>query len=247
MSASEEYHVVSRNSPASLFMKSSYRVHYLPEVQQLQVSAPLRIYGSTEPLSDKSILLGSLDLALQNRRSSRDFCSEAILSREELSTILIRSYGATDGAAFGLAYRRPIPTSGNLGSPEIFFVVRHVEGLDPGIYHFESSARRVALLRQGEFTEWLRLSVLFQPEHADASVIMFLTSNVGRLRAKYGERGYRLGLLDVGHLSQLIYLIAAGLGKKVCATAGFVDREIDEALNLDGIDHATFLAVCIGS
>jgi SagB-type dehydrogenase family enzyme len=73
-----------------------------------------------------------------------------------------------------------------------------------------------------------------------------LTAAVGRLAAKYGPRAYRLALLDVGHVSQNIHLVATAIGLNVCATAGFIDDELDGALGLDGIDVATMLTVLVG-
>ena len=76
--------------------------------------------------------------------------------------------------------------------------------------------------------------------------LVILAGDVARLKAKYGERGYRLSLIDVGHVSQTVYLICTALGLQVCATAGFIDREADRAFNLDGLGQAIFLALAIG-
>lgn len=53
--------------------------------------------------------------------------------------------------------------------------------------------------------------------------------------AKYGPRGYRLALFDVGHVSQNLNLCATALGLEVCAIAGFVDEAINSVLGLDGL------------
>ena len=63
---------------------------------------------------------------------------------------------------------------------------------------------------------------------------------------KYSLRGYRFGLLDVGHVSQNLYLVASALGLQVCATAGFIDDVLDSALGLDGLDVASMLMVLVG-
>lgn len=79
-----------------------------------------------------------------------------------------------------------------------------------------------------------------------AAVALVLTSAIGRLQAKYGTRGYRFGLFDVGHVSEDIYLAGTGLGLQVCATAGFIDEEVDRTLGLDGLERATMLVLLIG-
>jgi nitroreductase len=67
-----------------------------------------------------------------------------------------------------------------------------------------------------------------------------------RLQTKYGIRGYRFALLDVGHVSQNIYLVGTALGVQVCASAGFIDDTVDQALGLDGLDTASMLVVLVG-
>lgn len=244
---SEEYHIASRNFAATKHVVSSYKIHYEPYVQELQRTAPARRSGLQRiKLYATFNSLPPLDKILNERRSSRDFSENDVITFSEFSNVLINAYGVQSKDSFLSVFKRRVPNSGNLGSPEIYVVVRHVLGLDPGIYHFDSVAHEVVKLHAGDFTQWLKSNVLFQREHADASAIIFITSNIKRLKLKYGERGYRLALMDVGHVSQNLNLICCALSLKVCATAGFIDREIDSALSIDGIDEATFLAVAIG-
>ena len=125
-------------------------------------------------------------------------------------------------------------------------MVLDVEGLDPGMYHYDSVRHDLALLRPGDFRDWLREVVLFQLEFPEAAAALVLTGAIGRLRAKYGLRGYRFALLDAGHVSENIYLVATALGLQVSATAGFIDDEMDAALGLDGLDTATTLVLLVG-
>jgi SagB-type dehydrogenase family enzyme len=82
--------------------------------------------------------------------------------------------------------------------------------------------------------------------YAAAAAALVLTSAVGRLQSKYGPRGYRLGLLDVGHVAQNCYLAATALGLRACATAGFIDAELDGALGVDGVEVSTMLVILLG-
>ncbi|HNB21307.1 MAG TPA: nitroreductase family protein, partial [Candidatus Melainabacteria bacterium] len=85
-----------------------------------------------------------------------------------------------------------------------------------------------------------------QAELSEASALIFLASNQGRLRSKYGPRAYRLGLLDAGHVSENIYLVSAALDLAVTATGGFIDDELNNALGLDGIDDCVVLVLAVG-
>src|SRR5262249_7012191 len=136
--------------------------------------------------------------------------------------------------------------SGNLGSVEIYPVIMNVAEVEPGIYHFDSVTHDLARLRGGQFATWLRERVFLQVEFSEAAAALILTAAIGRLTAKYGIRAYRLALLDVGHVSENIYLVSTGIGLEVCATAGFIDDELDSALGLDGLDDAALLVVLVG-
>ena len=50
----------------------------------------------------------------------------------------------------------------------------------------------------------------------------------------------------MGHVSQNLYLIATALGLKACASAGFIDHELDDALHLDGQNMSSLLTMIIG-
>ena len=100
---------------------------------------------------------------------------------------------------------------------------------------------------RGHYASWLRELVLFQAEFAAAAVAVIVTSAFGRLTAKYGPRGYRLPLFDVGHVSQNFYLCATALGLAVCATAGFIDEAVNSALGLDGLQAGASLVLLVGT
>jgi len=85
------------------------------------------------------------------------------------------------------------------------------ENIDPGIYHFDSVEYDLVRLAKGQFQTWLREKVFYQIEFAAASVALILTAAIGRLTAKYGLRAYRLALIDIGHVSQNLYLVATAL------------------------------------
>jgi SagB-type dehydrogenase family enzyme len=245
----EEYHVASRNSGELKGVWKAYQVHYDPHIQQLVAEAPLHLQGYPRvPLpSGRATVSMSVEEAIVRRASGRQF-SRRPLSAEQLATLLflgngIRQGDGGDGPRF---YQRNVPNSGNLGSVEIYPLVMNVEGIEPGMYHFDSVRHDLARLRRGQFAGWLRERVFLQLEFSEAAVALVLASAVGRLSAKYGERAYRLALLDVGHVSENIYLSSTGMGLEVCATAGFIDDELDAALGLDGLERATMLVVLVG-
>jgi SagB-type dehydrogenase family enzyme len=245
----EEYHVACRNQAAFKHIAKAYQIHFEPHIQQLVSEAPLHLSGCTRVSlpSQRAPLNVSLEDAITRRVSGRRF-SAAPLLPEQLATLLYLGNGIRRvDEQHGLrSYQRNVPNSGNLGSVEMYPIVLNVQGIEPGIYHFDSVHHDLACLQAGQFSTWLNECVFYQIEFSEAAVALVLTAAIGRLAAKYGLGAYRLAHLDVGHVSENLYLASTGLGLEVCATAGFINDELDAALQLDGLDNAALLVVLIG-
>jgi SagB-type dehydrogenase family enzyme len=244
----DEYHTATRNSSVTKRFFKAHELSYDPDMQQLASQGPLHLNDlpRVELPSPRTPIEMSLEDAITRRRSGRNFSTNA-MDIEHLATLLYLANGVRHVEHAGAAvYHRNVPNAGNLGSVEIFPVVLNVDNVPPGIYHFDTLFHDLACLRGGQFDSWLKELVFFQVEFGSAAVALVLTSAVGRLQAKYGPRGYRLGVCDVGHVSQNLYLVGAGLGLEVCATAGFVDEELDQALGLDGVNTASMLVLLVG-
>jgi SagB-type dehydrogenase family enzyme len=69
---------------------------------------------------------------------------------------------------------------------------------------------------------------------------------LARTKLKYGERGYRYALLDIGHLGQNIYLSCTALDLAIMTTCGFYDDEANQLLRIDGVDEAVMYVAFIG-
>jgi SagB-type dehydrogenase family enzyme len=236
----EEFHVATRNQAGLKHLVNQHLVHYRPDIQQMEEEAPLRLTGRSRRTSDIMEFFG-------RRKSSRSFAGGGV-SLSQLATLLLlgNAVRPTGKAGYSLSWKRHVPSSGNLGSVEVFPIVLNVRGVQPGIYQFDTVDHDLALLKAGDFQDWLLENVFYQREFAFGSVVLVLCSALGRLARKYGDRGYRLALLDVGHVSQNIYLAGAALGLQVCASGGFIDDELDRALGLDGLDMASMLTLIVG-
>jgi len=247
--AAEEYHVSTRNPSTSKGFIKAHEFHYSQFVQQLTSEAPLRLGGTDRvALPERRRATLPVDDAVTTRRSGRSFGTTP-LAAEDLASVLFLANGVRRSQAYGesVFHERNVPSSGNLGSVEIFPVVMSAAGIPPGIYHFDTIEDDLVRLHSGAYRTWLRERVLFQSEFPEASVALILTSAIGRLKAKYGARGYRFGHIDVGHVSAHVYMAAIGLGLQVCATAGFIDDELERALGLDGLDVCPMLVLLVGT
>lgn len=247
----DDYLVATRAPAVLKGLVKGHESHYDPALAKIVAAAPFHHAGADETrvaLPPRAPITRTFDEVIARRASGRAF-AQTPLPAAALATLLIFGNGVSQVAAAGTdraTYRRSAASAGNLASIEIFPIVLNVADVAPGIYHFDSVDHDLARLHDGHFTEWLRERVLHQEEFAGAAVALVLTCAFGRLRAKYGERCLRFGFLDAGHISENIYLAGAGLGVQLCATAGFVDAELDAALGLDGVDVAPVLVLLAG-
>lgn len=190
----------------------------------------------------------TFDDVIAARRSIRSFADEE-MELGELGRILYQTYGITGEApkpGGGVWPFRAAPSAGALYPGELYLGVRRVEGLAPGIYHYEVPGHSLALLEAGDPGERLYEVCCFQAYACQAAVVFLIAAAVQRTKRKYGERGYRYALLDLGHLAQNLYLASTALGLAVTTTCGFFDDEANRLLRLDGLEEAVLYVGFVG-
>lgn len=242
-----DYHVASAVFGWTKEMPSLFQSNYETFVVELVQEGGVRVESGSRISLPVNAVRADMPLyeAIEKRQSGRQW-ADSPLGIEHLGRILYLSNGIRNPEVSRQGSGRNVPNAGGLGSVETFVVVLNVKTVPAGIYHFDSTSHDLALIAAGDYRKWVELNVCIQEEFSEASAILILASSQGRLSRKYGVRAYRLGLLDAGHVSQNIYLSATALGLEVCATAGFIDDEVNAALKLDGIDDCAILALGIG-
>jgi SagB-type dehydrogenase family enzyme len=220
----EYYHVASRNTGVTKHFPTTFTNKYAEEVELLTADAAKHLETSKRvDLPSKPLdITMRLDKAITARRSERDFQNRPI-SKQALTTVFYLANGirGVQGEGDTAFYQRNVPSSGNLGSVEIYPVILNVEGITPGIYHYDALQKDLALLHEGDFRTWIEQDVLYQVELSQASVALALTCDLKKLSTKYTLRGYRLGLMDVGHVAQNIQLVC---DQHACHPAGLMGR-----------------------
>jgi len=181
---------------------------------------------------------------IANRSSQRDFTGGSI-TKNELSTILKYSCGET--TKVDERFRRAQPSGGGLFPIETYVLVpEHIEDIKNGIYHYDVQDNQLDVLWERPFSKEF-LDTLFRYLWVkNAAVVFIMTAVFKRVQKKYGERGYRLVLLESGHIGQNIYLASGALGIKCCALAGTNDENIEKLLDIDGIQESVVYAVALG-
>lgn len=204
--------------------------------------APRVQLPSSMPSSERSF-----DEVLHKRVSARQFNGEGV-EIEQLAKILFMGYGVTRDNA-GTHFPRPfrtVPSGGALYPLDIYVYASRVEGLEAGLYHYNPAEHSLDVLRIKD--EAARVSKFFiQGDLAgNAAVVLFITATFIRTTFKYGDRGYRFIFLEAGHLAQNVNLTAQEMGLATTNVGGYVDRDVDRYLGLDGVNESAVYLLLVG-
>jgi len=197
--------------------------------------------------------LGAFDALLRRRATCRNFDSAATLSQMHFAQMLQRVFSANgtlavDGDEAHAVIKRSSPSGGGLHPTEAYLLVQRVEGLASGLYHYrpvEHALEPLQALDAAGAADLALRSVAAQTWFANAPVLVVLVSRFPRSFWKYRNhaKAYRVVTLDVGHLSQTLYLSATDLGLGAFITAAINEGEIEQAFGLDPLVESA-MAVC---
>ena len=111
------------------------------------------------------------------------------------------------------------------GKIEAYLLVRNVEGLENGAYHYLPMEHALEFLHSVEdMEEKINSSMCDQRWCSKANVIFYWAVVAYRVEWRYGIYAHRPALIDVGHVGQNLYLACSGLGLGCCAIASFDDQ-----------------------
>jgi SagB-type dehydrogenase family enzyme len=180
---------------------------------------------------------------LRRRRSRREFSAEP-LTQESLFLLLWSAQGITAGGPWAL---RTAPSAGALYPVETYVAAARVEGVEPGLYHWELPEERLALVAAREDVGEAACRACLDQEMAASSAATFVWTAVwGRSAQKYGDRALRYAYLDAGHLAENLHLAAEALGLGACMIGAFLDDEMNALAGVDGLEESVIYAACVG-
>jgi SagB-type dehydrogenase family enzyme len=195
------------------------------------VAAPER--HAAVPLPERRPLAVTLDDLLARRASCRRF-SGAELALDAVSSLLAAAYGegpevSVEGASFP---SRPVPSAGATYPLQLHVLVRAVDGLAPGSYHYLPGDH--ALAPTGPGVPFAALAEIFlgQPYLTPAAAVLVLAGALDQTTARYGDRGYRYVLYEAGHTMQNVILTGAALDVGSLNLGGFLDDALAAVLRL---------------
>ena len=180
---------------------------------------------------------------LRTRRSVRAYTRDP-MSLEELSQILWATQGIT--ASNGDHRLRAAPSAGALYPVETYLLINRVDGLEPGLYHYDVETHQLDILKLGDFSREVRTGALNQQIAERASVVFIWSAIFQRSKWKYLQRAYRYIFLDAAHIAQNLALAVEGLGLGSCQIGALFDDYLNELLGFDITEESVIYMSSVG-
>ncbi|MBN1232244.1 MAG: SagB/ThcOx family dehydrogenase [Candidatus Coatesbacteria bacterium] len=168
----------------------------------------------------------SVEKALQERRSIRRF-KDTPLSLGIVSQMMWAAYGTTNERGF-----KTTPSAGAIYPLEFYVAISKVEGIEAGLYKYNSLHHKLKLIKSGDLRKDLSEASLGQSCIKNASFIIIFTAVFGSIKLRYGNRGIQYTHNEVGHAGQNIYLQAVSLNIGTVVVGAFVEEKVKAVLDL---------------
>ena len=184
----------------------------------------------------------SVEKAIMGRRTIREF-KDRVLSLNHLSQLLWAAQGITDP----IEMKRAVPSAGALYPLDIYVIVgeKGVKGMEAGVYHYLPRTHEILPIAKGDLRKEVASASLRQMWMTQAPIIFIITAEYKRNTWKYGERGIRYALIEVGHVGQNLFLQAEAMGLGAGIVGAFNDLEVSKVAGLPP-KHEPLLIMPVG-
>ena len=181
-----------------------------------------------EPQYDSKI---SIEKALYSRRSVREY-EDKPLALNEISQLLWAAQGITGPLGF-----RTAPSAGALYPIEIYLIAGNVNKLPDGVYKYKPDSHALVKILQGDRRADLCAAALGQTCVKKSAAVIVIAAVYERTMKKYGQRGIRYVHIEVGHVSQNIYLQGMSLNLGTVIIGAFDDEKVKKVLHMHGAEQ----------
>jgi SagB-type dehydrogenase family enzyme len=220
------------DTAAGYHRTTSYRRHLLTPhaLDWAHQPVPTKRYPQANRVSlDRSRTLPEIDYSrIAGRAPTVDPGPPAPLDVRKLSTLFHLTQDVTARAMHGGQpfYYRSVASAGALYPFELYLAANRIDGLAPGVYHYNLLDFSLTALRRGPVPG-------IPPAARNLTATFYITGIFFRSAWKYRSRAYRYVLLDAGHLLENLRLALAAMGMAHSIHLDFDDRRAATLLGLD--------------
>src|SRR5262249_2070083 len=130
---------------------------------------------------------------------------------------------------------------------EAYVAARNVDGLAPGLYHYEADRHLLARIRRGVSAQTIGRYLPSQDWYGDAAAVVLMTAVFGRTQWRYDTAGsYRGVRAEAGPLCPTFLPTATWLGLAPFCTMALADSAFEADLGVDGVRESILYAAGVG-
>jgi len=183
-----------------------------------QITLPAPIQGAP----------GSLEYALANRRSVREF-SPKPLTQQQIGQLFWAAQGITHDQT-----KRTAPSAGAIYALEIYVVTKD------GLFHYIPKGHAMVRLSDQDLHQVL-FKASNQKDMQEAPAVFVITGVVDRMMKRYPAKAEMFVNLEVGHAAENVLLEATALGLAAVPAGGFVPADVQQGLSLPAEEKPVYL------
>lgn len=205
-------------------------------------------------LPDPVTLELSLGDAFARRRTHPRQATAQPLSATVLSSLLHYAVRANRSAPIEKVpaltqHFAPYPSAGALYPCELYLSLSAVEGLPAGVYRYHSVEHTLSPCSHSERDSagFSACEPALSDDQVSPACAIIISSVFQRSVRKYGTRGYRLAVLEAGHILQNLSLVAAALALPSLVSASFYEAELESHIGVDGVSEAVLACFLCGA
>lgn len=142
---------------------------------------------------------------------------------------------------------RTVPSSGARHPFETYLYIKNVKELKKGLYRYIALEQKLLFLLYSEDFENKFYAACDNIKWMQNAAVTFIWSVIPyRSEWRYMDKAAKSITLDAGHIGQNLYLACESIGCGTCTIAGYFQKQIDEALLLDGEDEFVIYLAPVG-
>lgn len=184
---------------------------------------------------------------LRDRRSARIYTGEE-MTLPQLSFLLWATQGVKKLRGKKYATLRTVPSGGARHEFETYLLVKQIDGLRPGAYHYLPLEHALEFLHEvADMDAVIDETLCGQSWAAKANVVFYWAMVPYRAEWRYGIYAHRVALIDAGHVGQNLYLSCTALGLGTCAIGAFYDPACNRVFELDGVEEYIVYSAPVGT
>jgi SagB-type dehydrogenase family enzyme len=242
--AARQYLFASRTLSATAYLSEEDgdaaledKARYVPPPAPFKTypDAPVLELAAGPPTSDGWKHPDVVD-ALRSRRSVREFAPRAV-TLDELTALLQLGGGIVerrDDSLYGTVVFKASPSAGARDPIEIYAIVRDVDDVEAGLYHFSPGIEALEKLGELPSDDAQAAALGGQPWMREAPVVLVYSAVIGRTQWRYPSgRALRDVLIGLGHVSQTVLVAAAAMGLGATVVTAVSDEDLETMFGLD--------------